>query len=117
MECQVPKGVIDIPWGGEAPHRGVKPRTARLLHYVPPLRVTPRPPNEELVNGSLSRTNGSTSVVRTAIHTGSADLIWTVLLQDDVNAAEQLAGDGAHGRTPWLALLQPTLQTRSQIRI
>src|SRR6266700_1040699 len=112
MECQVPQAVIDIAQGGCAPHRGVKPRTARLLHCVPPLRVTPRPPRVELINGSLARTTHFTRVAPLSQHRRSPHLVRAVVSENDIDAAQQLARDGAHGCTPRLALRQPTLDTR-----
>ncbi len=81
MWSQVRDAVIHVTMGGFAPQRGVKPRFARLLHYVPPLRVTPRTPAKELVNGSLSRTRDSTGMLEAAIHGRSAHFVRAVVLE------------------------------------
>src|SRR5260221_6410021 len=47
----------------------------------------------------------------------SADLVRAVVSKDNVNAAEQLTCDGAHGGPPWLARIEATLQIFGQIRI
>src|SRR5215216_5964867 len=47
----------------------------------------------------------------------SADLVGPILLQDHVDAAQQLARDGAHGRAPWLALIESTLEIGGQVGV
>src|SRR6266545_3141032 len=117
MGSQAGGAVRDVTIGGLRP----PPGRPAARGAGAPLRSAPAgdapPPNEELVNGSRERTRNSTRSVQAVVHSSSADLVRAVVLQDDVDAAQQLTRHRAHGCAPRLALVESTLEVSGQVGV
>src|SRR6266536_542200 len=117
MGRQAGGAVRDVTIGGLRPPPGRQAARGAAA----PLRSAPAgdapPPNEELVNGSRERTRNSTRSVQAVVHSSSADLVRAVVLQDDVDAAQQLTRHRAHGCAPRLALVESTLEVSGQVGV